>query len=77
MDGLWIPITLAAAFAQNARSALQKHLKGTLGTAGATWVRFLYAVPFAALWCAGLVFLGGAELPRPTPGPSQASVTGA
>jgi len=31
---LWIPITIAAAFFQNLRSALQKHLKGRLSTAG-------------------------------------------
>ena len=29
---LWIPITIAAAFLQNLRSALQKHLQGSLGT---------------------------------------------
>ena len=32
---LWIPITIAAAFLQNLRSALQKHIKGRLSTAGA------------------------------------------
>ena len=44
---LWIPITLFAAFCQNLRSALQKHLKGRLGTSGATLVRFAYGFPFA------------------------------
>jgi len=39
----WIPITFAAAFLQNLRSALQKHLKGQLSTAGATFSRFLFA----------------------------------
>ena len=31
---LWVPITLVAAFMQNLRSALQKHLKDTLSTYG-------------------------------------------
>ncbi|MFD2206556.1 EamA family transporter [Kiloniella antarctica] len=43
---LWIPITVAAALFQNIRTALQKHLKGRLDTTGATYARFLYAVPF-------------------------------
>jgi len=49
---LWIPVTLFAAFMQNLRSALQKHIKGNLSTGGAAYVRFCYAWPFAlaALW---------------------------
>ena len=46
---LWIPVTIAAAFFQNLRSALQKHLKAKLSNAGATYVRFLYACPLAIL----------------------------
>lgn len=64
---LWIPITIAAAFFQNLRSALQKHLKGRLSTGGATISRFLYAVPFAAGYAAWLATGGGHELPRPGP----------
>ena len=46
---LWIPVTIAAAFSQNLRFMLQKHLKATgLSTAGATFSRFLYAAPLAA-----------------------------
>ena len=37
---LWIPLAIAAAFFQNIRSALQKHLKGRLSTLGAAYVRF-------------------------------------
>jgi drug/metabolite transporter (DMT)-like permease len=44
---LWIPITIVAAFLQNVRSALQKHLKGVMGTTGATFVRFAFGVPFS------------------------------
>jgi len=48
---LWIPITIAAAFLQNIRSSLQKHLKSAMGTTGATFVRFGFGVPFAlAYW---------------------------
>ena len=49
----WIIITVAAAFFQNLRSALQKHLRGRLSTVGAGYSRFLYAFPIAAgyLWC--------------------------
>lgn len=65
---LWIPITIAAAFLQNARSALQKHLTGRLGTTGATFVRFGFGFPLA------LVYLGflhwGLGLAWPTPGPA-------
>ncbi|MCP5149288.1 MAG: DMT family transporter [Chromatiales bacterium] len=64
---LWIPVTVGAAFCQNLRSALQKHLKGRLSTSGATFSRFCYAFPFAALYVAGLALLGGMELPSPNP----------
>lgn len=47
---LWIPITIVAAFLQNVRSALQKHLKGVMGTTGATFVRFGFGFPFALLF---------------------------
>ncbi len=61
----WIPITVAAAFFQNLRSALQKHLKGRLSTDGATYARFVYALPFTVLYL--LVLLGpvGIAAPRP------------
>lgn len=47
---LWIPITIAAAFLQNLRSATQKHLKAVMGTTGATFVRFGFGCPFALLF---------------------------
>ena len=64
MTLLWIPITIAAAFLQNVRSALQKYLKGKLGTTGATFVRFGFGFPFALLYLAALVVLFDFELPR-------------
>ncbi|MDA4846265.1 DMT family transporter [Hoeflea poritis] len=60
---LWIPITIAAAFLQNVRSAMQKHLKGVMGTTGATFVRFGFGFPFALLFVAVLHFGFGMALP--------------
>ena len=64
---LWVPITLAAAFMQNLRSALQKHLKASLSTSGATFCRFVYAAPFALLYAAVLGEGYGFEWPAPNP----------
>ncbi|NQW00800.1 MAG: EamA family transporter [Rhodospirillales bacterium] len=66
MFELWVPITIAAAFCQNVRSALQKHLKGQMGTSGATMTRFIYAIPFAALYAFLLHSQGGYAWPAPT-----------
>ncbi len=62
---LWVPITIAAAFLQNARSALQRHLKGRLSTAGATFVRFGFGFPIAIIYV--LVLHYGFDLAWPTP----------
>jgi drug/metabolite transporter (DMT)-like permease len=51
---LWIPIVLAAALAQTARNAAQRSLVAQAGTLGATLARFLYGLPFAALWVLAL-----------------------
>lgn len=48
---LWIAITITAAFLQNLRSMLQKHLKARLSSLGATAIRFFFAMPLAwGLW---------------------------
>jgi drug/metabolite transporter (DMT)-like permease len=62
---LWIPITLCAALAQTLRNAAQRHLTKSLGTLGATLVRFLYGLPFAALWLVAVHLGGGYALPAP------------
>ncbi len=62
---LWIPITVAAAFFQNLRSALQKHIRGRLSTAGAGYARFLYAWPFALVYIWALNAVGGLAWPTP------------
>jgi len=60
---LWIPITIAAAFLQNLRSALQKHLQGQLGTRGASFVRFGYGFPVAVLYVLSLHYFAGYPFP--------------
>src|SRR5713226_4207764 len=62
---LWIPFTLLAAAGQTARNAMQRELTLTLGTVGATHVRFLFGFPFALAFLTGLVVLTGTALPRP------------
>jgi drug/metabolite transporter (DMT)-like permease len=64
---LWIPITIAAAFLQNIRSSLQKHLKGAMGTTGATFVRFGFGMPFVLILVAILHFRIGYAFPPISP----------
>jgi len=64
---LWIPITIAAAFMQNLRSILQKHLKGRLSTGGASYARFIYAWPFAIAYVSALAWSPEFELPSLNP----------
>ena len=44
---LWIVFTVTAAFFQTLRNAMQRELTTSLGTVGATHVRFLFGFPFA------------------------------
>jgi drug/metabolite transporter (DMT)-like permease len=62
---LWAIFTLIAAAAQTARNAMQRELTATLGTVGATHVRFLFGFPFALLFLPGVMFFAGYELPHP------------
>jgi drug/metabolite transporter (DMT)-like permease len=62
---LWALITVGSAFLQNLRSTLQKHLKGRMGTTGATFVRFGFGLPFALLYLAILHLGLGRPLPVP------------
>jgi drug/metabolite transporter (DMT)-like permease len=62
---LWIVFTLLAAAGQTIRNAMQRELTATLGTAGATHVRFLFGFPFAVLFLAGLMLVTGARMPSP------------
>ena len=64
---LWAVFTLVAAAAQTARNAMQRELTATLGTVGATHVRFLFGFPFALLFLSGLIAVTGDRLPTMPP----------
>lgn len=69
MSWLWVAVALIAAAAQTARNATQASLTRTLGTVGATQVRFLFGLPFAVLFL-GLAILATGE---PAPALTQRS----
>ena len=62
---LWAVFTVIAAFAQTVRNAMQRELTATLGTAGATHVRFLFGFPFVVIFLTGALAVTGSPLPRP------------
>jgi drug/metabolite transporter (DMT)-like permease len=64
-SSLWIAFTVAAAFFQTLRNAMQRELTASLGTVGATHVRFLFGFPFALMSLLGVMAWTGAGLPRP------------
>jgi drug/metabolite transporter (DMT)-like permease len=63
---LWAVFTVVAAFFQTLRNAMQRELTSSLGTVGATHVRFLFGFPFALIFLLGLIF--GTDVPLPRPG---------
>jgi drug/metabolite transporter (DMT)-like permease len=64
---LWAVFTIIAAASQTARNAMQRELTATLGTAGATHVRFLFGFPFALSFLIGLKIVTGLPLPEVSP----------
>ncbi|MBF9035471.1 EamA family transporter [Rhodobacterales bacterium HKCCE2091] len=65
----WIPVTIFAAFMQNLRFLLQRHLKVTeLSTAGTTWARFLYSAPLVAILAFAYRAVSGQAMPMAGPG---------
>jgi drug/metabolite transporter (DMT)-like permease len=63
---LWALFTVIAAAAQTARNAMQRQLTATLGTVGATHVRFLFGFPFALIvFLPGVMYFAGYRLPHP------------
>ena len=62
---LWVAFTVTAALGQTARNAMQRELTQSLGTVGATHVRFLFGCPFALLFLAAVLMVTGAALPVP------------
>ena len=69
MIELWIPITIAAAFLQNLRSAMQRQLmarlSAPLSAEGASYARFLYAVPFITVYF--VIVAKSSAQPMPAP----------
>ncbi len=59
----WIYFTLLAAFMQAIRTAGQKQLSGHLNAMATTAVRYVYALPFAALYLFWLTDFREVELP--------------
>ena len=64
---LWVACTVAAAAGQTLRNAMQHSLIGTVGTAGATHVRFLYGLPFACVFLAVVAATGAIRDPQMGP----------
>jgi drug/metabolite transporter (DMT)-like permease len=64
---LWAVFTLIAAAGQTARNAMQRELTASLGTVGATHVRFLFGFPFAILFLAGVMLATGYGWPAIPP----------
>jgi drug/metabolite transporter (DMT)-like permease len=67
MSWLWAVFTVVASGAQVLRNAMQKELTATLGTVGATHVRFLFGLPFAALFLAVVLAATGMPIPELNP----------
>jgi drug/metabolite transporter (DMT)-like permease len=65
---LWAVFTLIAAAAQTVRNAMQRELTASLGTVGATHVRFLFGFPFAVfVFLPGAMYFARYSLPHPPP----------
>lgn len=58
MEYLWVFVVLVAAAAQTVRNTAQRSLTAQIGTLPATLVRFLYGLPFAAVYLLALYALG-------------------
>jgi drug/metabolite transporter (DMT)-like permease len=63
---IWIPIVLAAAGAQTVRNAAQRSLTKSAGTLPATFVRFVYGLPFAIVGLGIALAASGAPMPHPS-----------
>src|SRR5262249_60633005 len=64
---LWIPFVVLASLGQVLRNAMQRGLTASLGTVGATHIRFLFGFPFSLIFLAGVLAATGDSLPTPLP----------
>lgn len=62
----WVIATIIAALTQTFRSAVQRQMKAALGDDGASYIRFLYALPFAWLVVFGYQYFSDIALPGTT-----------
>ena len=63
---VWVWAAVMGAVAQTGRNAMQASLTTTLGTVGATQVRFLFGLPFAVLFLLGFTVVSGEAVPALT-----------
>ncbi|MGB7210988.1 MAG: DMT family transporter [Pyrinomonadaceae bacterium] len=61
---LWAVFTVIASAGQVLRNVQQKELTATLGTVGATHVRFLFGLPFGLIFLAVVLTVTGLPLPH-------------
>ena len=66
MGWLWAVFTVIASAGQVARNAMQRELTVTLGTVGATHVRFLFGLPFSILFLVLVVMASRVPVPAIT-----------
>jgi drug/metabolite transporter (DMT)-like permease len=64
MSGLWAVFTVTGAAGQTARNAMQRELTASLGSIGATHVRFLFGFPFALAALLVVTVATGNSLPH-------------
>jgi drug/metabolite transporter (DMT)-like permease len=62
----WVLFTIFASGGQVARNAMQRELTRTVGTAGATFVRFLFGLPFGIVFLVAVTATTGKPLPAVT-----------
>jgi drug/metabolite transporter (DMT)-like permease len=62
---LWVVFTVLASSAQTARNAMQSDLVSSVGTGGATYVRFLFGLPFVVIFLAVEWLATGVAAPMP------------
>ena len=66
MFEVWVYFTLMAALFQSVRVAMQKHLSASLSPVAATWVRYLYGMPFAIAYFFIIKYIFAEEWPAVT-----------
>ncbi|MGZ5805123.1 MAG: EamA family transporter [Xanthobacteraceae bacterium] len=64
---LWAIFTIIAAAGQTVRNAMQRSLTASLGTVGATQIRFLFGFPFSIIFLIGVCIALDRRPPTPEP----------